>query len=30
LGAWVGADEAKTEILGAVDRYDHASPKPQF
>ena len=30
MGAWVGAEEAKREIVEAVARYDQASPKPKF
>ena len=30
MGNWVGAEEAKREILEAVERYEQASPKPHF
>jgi inorganic pyrophosphatase len=30
VGSWVGAEEAKREILEAVDRYTQAQPKPKF
>ena len=30
VGSWVGAEEAKQEIVEAIARYQHASPKPQF
>jgi inorganic pyrophosphatase len=30
MGAWVGADEAKAEILEAVERFERASPRPHF
>jgi inorganic pyrophosphatase len=30
ISTWVGADEAKREILDAVARYDAASPKPNI
>ncbi len=30
VSAWVGAEEAKREILEGIARYDAASPKPNF
>jgi inorganic pyrophosphatase len=30
ISTWVGADEAKREILGGVARYDAANPKPRL
>jgi inorganic pyrophosphatase len=30
MGEWVDADEAKSEIVEAIERYEHASPKPNF
>ena len=30
ISTWVGADEAKREILEGVARYDAANPKPRF
>jgi inorganic pyrophosphatase len=30
VGSWVGAEEAKREILEAVERYRNAAPKPKF
>jgi inorganic pyrophosphatase len=30
MGGWVGAEEAKREILEAVERYRNTSPKPKF
>jgi inorganic pyrophosphatase len=30
VGSWVGAEEAKREIVESVERYRTASPKPRF
>jgi inorganic pyrophosphatase len=30
VGSWVGAEEAKREIIESVERYRAASPKPKF
>jgi inorganic pyrophosphatase len=30
VGSWVGAEEAKREILEAIERYQQAQPKPKF
>ena len=30
MGDWVGAEEAKREILESIERYDQANPKPNF
>jgi hypothetical protein len=30
VSTWVGADEAKAEIMASVARYQAAQPKPRF
>jgi inorganic pyrophosphatase len=30
MGNWVGAEDAKREILESIERYEQASPKPNF
>ena len=30
MGDWVGAEQAKREILESIDRYGRANPKPNF